>query len=600
MGREFRSKGANVQLGPGLNVARVPQCGRNFEYLSGEDPYLGATLVREVVTGIQSQAVIATAKHYVLNSQESDRGEVVSAAAERARWEIYYPPFAAAVEAGVGSVMCSYNRVDTGGGEGAQPSYACENDQTLLLDLKQGMGFKGWVMSDWGGTHSTAPAALAGLDQEMPVASFFGAPLAKAVAAGEVPAWRVDDMARRVLRAMLATGAMSWAPNATDFSANATCADHDAVARAAAAAGTVLLKNAPPGPSEVPVLPLGRGVKSIAMVGDACHEKPVVTGHGSAEVPAARLVTPLEGARAQAAARGIAVAYVSSKDPKAPLLAAAADVAVVCAGTTSGEGVDRSTLALSPAEDRLVAAVAAMQPATVAVVYSPGAVLLPWDSQVAAVLLAFLPGDQAGHSLADLLFGAVSPSGRLPLTLPHRDNEVAMTPAQFPGVNGTSSFSEGLEVGYRWYTAHNVPPKYPFGHGLSYATFTYANLTVRPLPVEWPSEGALGGAAAVVAVEVTNKGPFLGEAAEVVQLYLTYPPGAGEPARQLRGFSKVTLAPGGTRTVEFQIPLRWACTWVAGEGWWPAWGLFEVAVGASSGDTRLSALWKLELAPPHG
>mmetsp|Transcript_41802 Transcript_41802/g.133381 ORF Transcript_41802/g.133381 Transcript_41802/m.133381 type:complete len:487 (+) Transcript_41802:195-1655(+) len=349
MGREFRSKGANVQLGPGLNVARVPQCGRNFEYLSGEDPYLGATLVREVVTGIQSQAVIATAKHYVLNSQESDRGEVVSAAAERARWEIYYPPFAAAVEAGVGSVMCSYNRVDTGGGEGAQPSYACENDQTLLLDLKQGMGFKGWVMSDWGGTHSTAPAALAGLDQEMPVASFFGAPLAKAVAAGEVPAWRVDDMARRVLRAMLATGAMSWAPNATDFSANATCADHDAVARAAAAAGTVLLKNAPPGPSEVPVLPLGRGVKSIAMVGDACHEKPVVTGHGSAEVPAARLVTPLEGARAQAAARGIAVAYVSSKDPKAPLLAAAADVAVVCAGTTSGEGVDRSTLALSPA-----------------------------------------------------------------------------------------------------------------------------------------------------------------------------------------------------------------------------------------------------------
>eukprot|EP00937_MAST-01D_sp_MAST-1D-sp2_P003732 g3732.t1 len=579
MGAEFAGKGAGVQLGPGVCLARVPRNGRNFEYLSGEDPYLGAQMVAPAVAGIQSQGVIANAKHWVVNNQETNRHGVTEQVDERTRFELYYPPFEGAIKAGVGSVMCSYNKIQ------ASPTspalWSCENPETLKRDLKERLNFTGWVMSDWGATHSMS--INAGLDQEMPKAKFMNEEnIRAAIANGSTTESAVDDSVGRILRPMFAAGFFDRpAPPADARAANVTSVEHNALARALAAASTVLLTN------RDSALPLASGVRSIAVLGSAAEEQPVIHGNGSGHVDAPYVVTGLQGIR-EAAGAGTNVTHATEAQPGAAAqLAREADAAVVFVATVSGEGADRQNLSLPAAHDALVRAAARANKRTIVVVNTPGAVLLPWAGDVAAVLLAWMPGQEAGHAAADLLFGRVNPSGRLPITLPNTENEVGFTPSSYPGLpacpnktcdNGQhANYSEGLEVGYRWYDAHGVAPAFAFGHGLSFTTFTYANVTAS---------------AAAVSVDVTNTGTTAGH--EVAQLYLGFPASAGEPPQQLKGFEKVRLRAGETKTVTFALDERAFSVWdAAAHAWRVVEGEFSVAVGASSRDVRLKTTLSL-------
>ena len=614
MGKEFYAKGSNVQLGPGLCLARVPRNGRNFEYLSGEDPYLGFALAQPAVRGIQSQKVVANAKHWVLNNQETNRGSVDELASERTRFEMYYPPFMGAIAAGVGSVMCSYNKING--------NWSCENPQTLAADLKGRLGFEGFVMSDWGATHSTSLAA--GLDVEMPGSRFMSAAtLNKTIAAGGATLAQVDDAVTRILTPLFAIGVMDEPLSAWDYSklqANATSAASVSLTRKLAAGATVLLKNADG------LLPLrlpeatqsgaggrmveeaeaveeaagdaagpGTAVRSIAVIGFASPSNTVVAGGGSGTVIPSYIVSPLEGIRAAASGTGANVSYDDGSDQsRAAALAKSADVAIVFVQTISSEGYDRPSLSLDDgcafgeschSQNALVWAVSRAQRKTVVVMSVPGAVLTPWRDQVGALLTNFMPGQQVGHAIADVLFGAVNPSAKLPLTFPG-GYETPLAATQWPGWPNPSnptyaSYSEELLVGYRYYDAHQLEPAFSFGHGLSYAAFAYADLEVTPTPLQQSS-------VFTVSFTLTNTAAVGG--AEVVQLYLSFPPAAGSPPRVLRRFVKVFLKPGQSKTVTFEKLVAGAdmAMWdVATHNWKVVAGKFGVLVGASSRDVRL-------------
>jgi beta-glucosidase len=441
MGQEFHAKGANVQLGPGLCVARVPNNGRLFEYSSGEDPFLGATLAPPAVAGIQSQGVIATMKHFVDNSQESSRTTVEEHMDERTQREVYYPPFESAGQI-AGAAMCAYNKVRVGAGA-VEGAWSCENAETLGA-LKRELGFNGWVMSDWGATHSTSLPQ--GLDMEMPGADFLGNDkVTQAMVNGSVTQAMVDDAVLRVLTPMFAMGLMD-APNGTFDAAkrmvNVTNASSAAAARSIAAGAAVLLKN---DRGVLPLLtgstmqqPAAAGAK-IAVVGLATADNAITGGSGSGSVVPSFLLAPLDAIRMRAGA-GATVTYTNGTDlAAASAAAAAADVAIVFVGTSSGEGTDRPNLSLTagklPNQDALVAAVAAAQQSTVVVISSPGPVLAPWsgDSGVAAILASFMPGQEFAHAITAVLFGDTNPSGKLPVTFPNVENETALAASQWPG-----------------------------------------------------------------------------------------------------------------------------------------------------------------------
>ena len=562
MAREFAGKGANVWLGPGLNVLRLPWNGRSFEYLSGEDPYLGAALVGPLVRAAQAEGVAATAKHFVGNTQETARLEVDEVVDERTLRELYLPPFEAAVAADVAAFMCAYNRING--------PYSCQSNATLVRTLRGDWGFQGWVMSDWGAAHASEDMAQ-GLDQEMPVANYFGAVKVRAaIRDGRLAEADVDRAAARVL-----TGAFYAASDrGGSLDANVTSEDHARLARELAGASAVLLENRN-------ALPLEPGL-SVAVVGDAADKRPIVTGTGSGRVEPARVTSHLAGIR-DAAGPGADIRYADSSDPRAAArLASRSQAAVVVVGVESGEGADRESLALSAADDALVAAVAAANPRTVVVVCAPGPVLMPWRGEVGALLLTLFGGQEAGAGCADVLFGRRSPSGRLPFTVPRV--EPAVSPAQFPGEGGRAVYSERLRVGYRAYRDQpkkegvlgDAPPAYWFGHGLTYSQFVYSGVR---------AEGR------AVRVLVTNVGPR--SATDVVQLYVTFPPGTpGEPAGQLRRFQAVDLAPGDSREVQWQLDDRALSVWDDGEraggggggqGWRLVEGTFTVHVGPDAG-----------------
>jgi len=565
MGKEFYDKGSNVQLGPGLCLARVPLNGRNFEYLSGEDPFLGYTLAKPAVWGIQSQKVVANAKHWVLNNQETARESVSEEADERTRFEMYYPPFEGAIEAGVGSFMCSYNKING--------VWSCENPTTLKHDLKTVLGFKGYVMSDWGATHSTS--IMAGLDNEEETADWMNEELLKgALASGSVTEEAIDDSVSRILWSMFSVGVMDEPTSTWDWRRLATNVTTDASvasARKLSALSTVLLKN------EGGILPLPQG-RRLAVIGSS----PVHAG-GSGSVVPSFVAPPLEGVRS-AAGQGARVDFHDGKDLKeAAALAKEADFALVFVGALSAEGSDRASLSLEG--DDLVRAVAQVNSKVIVVASVPGAILMPWSGDVAAILTNFMPGQQAGNAIADVLFGKVNPSARLPLTFPNKENETQLTPLQYPGVpdpkNPAYSFySEKLLVGYRYFDAHNVSftTGFAFGHGLSYTTFKYSGLSVLPSP---------SGSGAVASFQVTNVGAVAG--AEVAQLYLGFPVVAGEPPLQLKGFRKTKiLAPGETEFVVLELRPRDLSIWdEEAHRWAVVEGTFTAKVGASSRDLRL-------------
>lgn len=561
MGEEFAAKGSNVQLGPGLNVARVPRNGRNFEYISGEDPHLGAVMAPPVIQGIQSKGVVANAKHWVNNNQETHRGtlgppvdEVVD---ERTQWEIYYPPFEAAVKADVGSFMCGYNKVNG--------KNACGSDEILKTDLKERMGFKGWVMSDWLATHGIALSE--GLDQEMPWSMHYNEPnLEKALLTGKATMAQVEDSVSRMLTPLIKVGAFdNHLPHTPTV--NVTSPKNTALARRLAAEATVLLKN------NDGILPLTASSK-FALLGTLA-KVPVIGGGGSGFVNPAHVSNPYD---ALGARLGADVAYGDESDLEAAAqVAAAADVAIVFVGASSSEGTDRADLSLPAEHDQLIQAVASAQKNVVVVVATPGPVLTPWRDDVAAILVPFMPGQEFGEAIADVLLGDVNPAARLHHTMPNIENEVQMTKSQFPGTGGlpggsglTSTYTEKLEVGYRWYSSHGVVPAFAFGHGLSYTSFTYGGLRIDD---------------SSVAFNVTNAGARAG--AEVAQMYLTFPASAGEPPKQLRGFAKVPLQPGESKEVQLPISARAFSIWDVGvHDWQEVSGEFSVAVGASSMDIR--------------
>lgn len=428
-------QGANVQLGPGLGLARVPTAGRNFEYISGEDPHLGAVLGAEVVRGIQEQGVIANAKHWVNNEIEDQRQTVSSEVDERTRFELYYPPFEACVEAGVLSVMCAYNRING--------VHACQNNDTLG-HLKKTMKFDGWVMSDWGATHASSASLLAGMDQEMPWGVYFSeSSLTKALDDKEISMSDIDDSVTRILTAMYAIGIFDE-PNTGDPSAVVTSAEHNALAREIAAKSTVLLKNDN-------ILPMALvNITTIAVIGDNV----TISGGGSGHVNPSYTVSQYQGLLNAVAEAGALteVTYLDGKDVDAAVaLASKCQYTVVVVATTSSEGGDRPTLSLGDAQNTLVSRVAMSGSNVVVSVVSPGAVLLPWADEVKAILMSWLPGQEAGNGLADVLTGKVNPYGRLPVTIPNMDNEVQFTEEQYPGVGTPPSavYSEHMLVGYR-------------------------------------------------------------------------------------------------------------------------------------------------------
>jgi beta-glucosidase len=564
MGAEFYGKGANILLGPGVNIARVPQNGRNFEYISGEDPYLGYTMVQPLVKGIQSQKVMANAKHFVLNNQETNRDTVSDDADERTRFELYYQPFLGAIEAGVGSFMCSYNKV--------YKVWSCENNGTLGVDLRDRLKFQGFVMSDWGATHSTS--IQQGLDMEMPGDGYFGNTLLQLIQQGKIPQSVVDTSVMRILTAMYQVGIFEQ-NNTNLISNNVSSAVNNDLARKLSAASTVLLQN------KDNILPLdpSNSSKTYAVIGWA--DKDTFThGEGSGRVVPPRVITNLMGVQNKVKGK---VLFDRGYDiNSAASLASKADVAIIFVGTSSSEGIDRSSLNVDGNGDDLIRAVAAKQPNTIVVVSTPGAILTPWRNQVKAVLTNFMPGQEVGFAIADVLFGDVNPSARLTITLPQGTNDEGFTPEEYPGTGNppAAEYYEGLFVGYRWYDQHNIDPAYAFGHGLSYTQFLYSSVKI--------SRSNRNENIARISCTLRNAGERAG--AEVAQLYIGYPQLVNEPPKQLRGFKKVFLEPGQSQTIDFDLSGRDLSIWDSNaHDWALVKGDFQIFIGASSRDIRLTS-----------
>jgi beta-glucosidase len=538
MGAEQRGKGVMIQLGPMMNLARTPAGGRNFEGF-GEDPFLSAELAARDVIGIQSQKVVATAKHFVGNEQETNRMGGNSQIDERTLHEVYYAPFEASVRAGVGSVMCSYNLLNG--------VYACENP-TILGDLKQRMGFSGFVMSDWTATKSYA-AANAGLDMEMPLGTFFSAVLSYASEA------RLDDMVMRILTALVRVGVLDDPPTGT-LNSVVTSSEHVALAREAATQSITLLKN------DDNILPLDPS-QSVVVIGNAGSTSPSSVGGGSAAVVVPYVTTPLAAIQARVGANATVTYVADSGDVAAA--AASADVAVVFEKVDSSEGSDRSSLAL--AYDSTIAKVAAANPNTIVVLNTPGAVLVPWLDQVRGVLVAWYPGQENGSAISSVLYGDANPSGKLPMSFPKSETDLPK-----PSAAATVAYTEALAIGYRGLDAAGKEPLFPFGHGLSYTTFEYDSLELRPDNTK---------RSLVVRFNLQNTGARAGS--EVAELYLSFPTDAGEPPRVLRGFERVTLAAGERRSVTIELPASAFSCWssTSHSRYIPS-GHYEVAVGGSS------------------
>jgi beta-glucosidase len=559
IGKEQWGKGTNVELGPTIDVVRVPEWGRTFETY-GEDPYLNSRMAAAEIKGIQSQGPIANANMYLTMNQESDRFHIDSVVDERTLQEIYLPPFQAAVSGGVGTFMCAY--IKTNG------VYSCESPHVLGDLLKKQLSFDGWVMSDWGGTHSTVASASAGLDQEMPDDRYYGKALETAVIDGQVSMATLDEHVRRILITMFRHGLFDRRQPG-NWDSNVRSPEHDTFSRRVAEQGTVLLKN------DGNLLPLS-GVTSIAVIGADGGTKPQVEGGGSSAVVAPYVISPLEGIRKRAGT-AVPVSYSDGSDlASAASVAKSAAVAIVFVSTIEGEGHDRPNLELPGKQDKLISTVAAANPKTIVALNTGGPALMPWIAHVRGVIEAWYPGQEDGNAIAAVLFGDVNPAGKLPLTFPRTADKIpTSTQQQWPGVNGKSIYSEKLNVGYRWYDATGTDPLFPFGFGMSYTTFQLDHLVITPTRMG-NSPGFVHGT-----VDVTNTGRRDG--AEVVQAYVGQPSSNGEPPRQLCAFAKVFLKPGETRHVRLIIEPRALSHYdTSAHRWTSAAGTYQILVGTSS------------------
>lgn len=559
VGREARAKGFNVVLGGGANLLREARGGRNFEYVS-EDPLVTGVIAGASIAGIQSERVVSTTKHFVLNPEEISRVMASSDIGEGALRESDLLAFQIAIEHGEpGSVMTAYNLVNG--------AYAGEHEFLISDVLKGDWGYPGWVMSDWGATHSTELAALAGLDCQsganLDPVPYFGQPLRDAVAAGRVPQARIDDMVRRILRSLFAAGVVDDPPQpggAIDYDA------HRLLAQCSAENGIVLLKN------EGRILPLASGLGSVLVIG-AHADQGVLAGGGSSEVrPVGHIAVPvpapvswhpskayhpsppLEAIKAEAGAG--TVEFLPGDDIAVAVAAArAADVVIVFGEQWRTESIDVPDLALPDDQDALIAAVAAANPRTIVVLETGGPVAMPWLAEVPAVIEAWYPGSGGGPAIAGVLFGRVNPAGRLPVSFPahekqlprpqQRDPKTTTSDPGWPIVGDIVHVDydiEGSDVGYRWHEREGHEPLFPFGFGLSYTEFERSALEAR-----WD------GSRLVTTFTVTNVGDRAG--IDTPQIYVART-GADGFAGRLAAFTRVELAVGESRTIEIAADSR--------------------------------------------
>jgi beta-glucosidase len=595
IGRELRAQGYNMTLGGGCNLTREPRNGRTFEYL-GEDPILAGKMVGSVMKGLQAQHVIGDIKHYALNDQESGRNAVNVNIDKRAARESDLLAFEIGLkDSDAAAVMCSYNRV--------LGDYACENTWLLTDVLKKDWNFKGFVVSDWGATHSAEKASAAGLDHEEPGELFYGADLKKAVESGKVPQAEIDDHVRRILRSMFATGVIDDPPRKSVVDVMGGFE----VAQAIEEQGAVLLKN------EGSQLPLDASkVRSIAIIGQHA-DVGMISGGGSAQVdpPGGNAImppgkgntywqahvwfptSPLKSVRAKAP--GAHVQFNSGEDQAAAAaLAKSSDVAIVFAYQWESEGMDLASLGLPDHQDDLIAKVAAANPHTVVVVESGGPVTMPWAGQVSAILEAWYAGSSGSNAIANILFGDVNPSAKLPLTFPRSEADLPHPTVVQPGpeslpnyrqpevwnqiATGLAPFQvtydEGVKVGYKWYDAENKPVLFPFGFGLSYTKYSYAKLKVTP------------GKNPRVTFTVTNSGSRAG--AEVAEVYASLPAAAAEPPKRLVAFRKVKLNAGESKAVSIEVDEKYLSIFNVDQNAWQLLpGDYGFMVGGSSQDLPL-------------
>ncbi|GGI24455.1 glycoside hydrolase family 3 C-terminal domain-containing protein [Pedobacter mendelii] len=596
LGSEAKFRGKDVILGPGINIIRSPLNGRNFEYQS-EDPYLISQMAVGYIKGVQAQGVSASLKHFAANNEEVDRGTVNVEMSERALREIYLPGFEAAVKIGqVNTVMGAYNKF--------RGQYATENKYLINDILKGEWGFKGLVMSDWGAVHNTMEALENGTDLEMgsdigtpPLKYdqfFMGDTVIALVKSGKVPVALVDDKVRRILRVMFKTNMIAAKRTPGAYNTKA----HQQTALKVAEEGIVLLKN------EDNVLPLAKSkIKSIAIIGQNANRENAMGG-GSSQVKAKYEITPLQGIK-NLVGGGISVQYAQGYKiarnqqaddtliQEAVNIASKTDAAIIFCGWTHGydyskwddnaydaEGVDKPDMNMPFGQNELIKAVLKANPKTIIVLMGGGPIdVREWVGESKAIIEGWYPGMEGGTALAKIIFGEVNPSGKLPMTFPKKlEDSPAHKLGEFPGVNGTVHYKDDIFVGYRYFDTYNVEPQFPFGHGLSYTSFSYQNAVKK----------VTGDKQVSYSIDIKNTGKKDG--AQVVQVYVEpINPLVSRPRKELKAFEKVFLKAGETKTVKFILNKdafsyydEKKKAWVADKG------QYLIAVGNSSKDIQAS------------
>ncbi|KAH9944498.1 beta-glucosidase [Epithele typhae] len=622
MGAEFRGKGVHVALAPMMNMMRAPAGGRVWEG-AGADPYLTGEVAYEMIMGIQSQGVQACAKHWLNNEQEHFRMSSSSIVDDRTQHEIYMHPFVRSMQANVASVMCSYNQING--------TYACENDYAINTLLKGELGFQGYVMSDWYATHSTAPSANGGLDMTMPgdkyfaaFSSYFGSDLVNAVSESDVPSpVSMSDMATRILAAWYLLGQDSGYPD-TNFNSWLSFlgshvdvqADHKDLIRTIGSASAVLLKNSGN------VLPLN-APKTMAVVGSgarpailgpnecldrSCNDGVLAVGWGSGTANFPYLVAPQDPIADRAKAQNTSVDWWTFDNDAGAIanVAKGKNVALVFITADSGEDQytvegnegDRNDLKAWHSGDAVVEAVAAVCNNTIVIVNSVGPIIMePWveNPNVTGIIWEGIPGQEVGNAITDILYGDVNPSGRIPFTIAKAETDYSARVIYTGSGTVQIPYTEGLLVDYRHFDTNNIEPRFEFGFGLSYTTFSYSGLKVSGSTAGGARQ-ALGPGSSLdpwlhdpvvsVTFTLTNTGAKAGT--EVPQLYTSPPASARSPPMNLKGFDAVFLAPGESKTVTFELSRYDFSVWdVVSQSWQVAPGSTGLSVGASSRDIKL-------------
>jgi beta-glucosidase len=607
IGTELRAQGYNMSLGGGTNLTREPRNGRTFEYL-GEDPVLAGELVARLIQGTQSANVIGDIKHYAFNDQESGRNIVNVTIDKRAAHESDLLAFEIGVTKGKpAAVMCSYNRVNG--------DFSCENHWLLTDVLKKDWKFPGFVLSDWGGTHSVEKASAAGLDNEQPGRQFFGDKYKAAVEAGKIPQAEMDEHVLRILRSMFAAGVID---HIRERSVIDPFAGYE-TARKIEEGGIVLLKN------KANVLPIDAAkAKTIVVIG-AHSDVGMISGGGSAQVdpvggnaimPPGKGAThwqeqiwfptsPLKAIKARAPQAN--VKFDPGVDPQAAAAAAkGADVVIVFGYQWESEGMDLKSLSLpnyknndkDVDQNAVISAVAAANPHTVVVIESGSPITMPWVEAPAAILEAWYGGSDGANALGNVLFGSVNPSGKLPNTFPKSEADLprptiappphmhwgaaSQDPAEQKAVNDYGvTYDEGVKVGYKWYDAEKKTVLFPFGFGLSYTTFSYSGLNVTP------------GDSVKVTFTIANTGKRAG--AEIAEVYAALPADAQEPPKRLVGFAKVNIDAKGKQTVTVDVDRKYLSIWdEQNDGWKLLPGDYTFQVGGSSDNLPLKTTVSLK------